>query len=119
MASGDDYSIWLPPNAVLRERSTVPAVDIDKLKYVQGYLKPRYVEYMEDGRRVAELGSKDLQRVQDGYACGSCLAFFGERFKDCPSCGHSLDPNVDVVDYHPDHWQPIAGRTSDEILSGK
>lgn len=117
MASGDDYSIWVPPNVVLRERATVPSINVESLKFVQGYLTPRYVEYMEDGRRVAELGSKDLERIKDGYACAECLAFFGERFQNCPGCGHLLDVNRDIVDYHPDHWQPVDGRTSDEILS--
>lgn len=116
MASGDDYQIWVPPNAVLRERAQVRGVSIDGLKYVLGYLKPRYIEYMDDGRRVAELHARDLDRVKDGYACGDCLAFFAERFPACPGCGHELDAQQDVVEHHPDYWDPSPGRTSDEIL---
>lgn len=116
MASGDDTQIWVPPNAVLRGRAEVPSVGRQSLDAVDGFLVPRYVEYMDDGRRVAELHSQDLRRVQDGYACGECLAMFSRRFSNCPACNHELDPNRDIVDYSPDHWQPSEGRTSDEIL---
>ena len=101
------------------ERSRVPTTRIDRLQAVKGYLVPRYVEYMDDGRRVGALGEKDIQRVKDGYACGECLAYFGQRFPVCPSCGHMLDPNKDIVDYNPDHWQPYEGRTSQEILESR
>ena len=114
---GDEYEIWVPPNAEMRERATVPATTLDALKHVKGYLVPRYVEHMADGRRVAELTQRDLDRVNDGYACGECLAFFDYAFDNCPSCGHNLDPSKDIVDYSPGHWQPSEGRTSAEILS--
>ena len=114
----DDADIWVPPNATMRERATVPSVDKRRLALVKGYLVPRYVEQMPDGRRVAELNERDLGRVNDGYACGECLAYFDYRLMECPSCGHNIDPSVDIVDYSPAHWQPSEGRTSDEILNG-
>lgn len=114
----DEFDIWVPPNAVIRERATVPSVDPRGLALVRGYLKPRYVEQMADGRRVAELTQRDLDRVNDGYACGECLAYFDDRLGDCPSCGHQLDPSRDIVEYAPAHWQPSEGRTSTEILNG-
>ncbi len=116
MASGDDtVTIWLPRH-VMRERATVPCVSLETLKHVRGYLVPRYVEEMPDGRRVAELREKDLQRVSDGYACGECLAFFDHRFRNCPGCGHELDPNRDIVEWSPPYWQPYEGRTSEQVL---
>jgi len=119
MANGDDYqTLWLP-RGVMRARAEVPSVTRQGLDAVEGFLKPRYVEHMEDGRRVAELSSADLRRVQDGYACGECLAFFGRRFGRCPACNHELDPNRDIVDYSPDHWQPSEGRTSEEIFKSQ
>ena len=115
---GDEYEIWVPPNAEMRERATVPATTRDNLKHVQGFLIPRYIEHMPDGRRVAELNQRDLDRVNDGYACGECLAFFNHPFRDCPCCGHTLDASHDIVEYAPAHWQPYEGRTSSEILNG-
>lgn len=119
MASGDDFEIWVPPNALVRERAVVPSVDLASLDAIQGYMIPGYIDELEDGRRVAQLREKDFQRVVDGYACGNCLAFFGQKFKNCPSCSHSLDPNKDIVEHAPEYWNPVEGRTSDEILNGR
>lgn len=116
--SGDEYEIWVPSNAVMRERATVRSVSVEGLAAVRGYLKPRYIDEMTDGRRVAELAARDLERVADGYACGECLAFFDQRFETCPGCGHEMDANRDIVDFHPAYWQPSPSRTSDEILAG-
>lgn len=114
--SGEDFqTIWIP-NKQVRGRAEVPSTTRAALEAVKGFLKPRYIEYMEDGRRVAELRQADLDRVQDGYACGECLAFFEQRFINCPSCGHLLDPSRDIVEHRPDYWLPYEGRTSDEIL---
>lgn len=116
MSYGDDtQTIWLP-NEVMRERARVPSVNVDDLKYVRGYLIPRYVDELPDGRRVAELHSKDLKRIEDGYGCGECLAYFDRRFHDCPGCGHELDVNKDIVEFRPPYWEPTEGRTSQEIL---
>lgn len=115
MASDEGQRIWLP-NSVMRERAKVSSTTVAALDAVRGFLKPRYVDEMPDGRRVAELHAHDLQRVIDGYACGECLAFFDQRFEKCPACGHKLDPNTDVVDWQPDYWKPSPSRTSEEIL---
>ena len=114
--SGDDYqTLWLP-NSEVRERATVPSTTVAALAAVRGYLIPRYVEVMDDGRRVAELRENDLQRVADGYACGECLAYFDQRFVNCPSCVWEIHPSTDIVDYHPSHWEPSESRTSEEII---
>lgn len=118
MASGDDFEIWVPPNSLIRERTTVPSVSLESLEAVQGYMIPGYIDEREDGSRVAQLRAKDLQRVSDGYACGNCLAYFGQRFKNCPGCSHVLDPNFDIVEHAPEYWSPVEGRTSQEILNG-
>lgn len=115
MSGEDSQTIWLP-NSVMRSRSEVRSIRIEDLSHVRGYLKPRYIDEMPDGRRVAELHERDLDRVRDGYACGECLAFFGERFPSCPGCGHMLDANSDVVVWRPPYWQPTEGRTSTEVL---
>ena len=121
MASGDDYqTIWLP-NSVMRDRATIPATTPKNLDALQGFMKTRYREEMADGRMVAELYPEDLRRVQDGYGCPNahCLAFFNRRFSVCPICNHDIDVNRDVVEYSPEHWQPVEGRTSDEILKDR
>ena len=108
MASGDDsQTLWLP-NSYMREEATIPSTTRERLEAVRGYMVPIYVDRLPDGRRVASLDAKDLQRVADGYACGNgqCLAKFDQRFKNCPSCGHELDPNKDIVDWLPDYWKP-------------
>lgn len=117
MSGEDSQTIWLP-NSVMRERSRVPSVRIEDLQHVRGYLKPRYIDELPDGRRVAELHERDLERVQDGYACGECLAFFDQRFLSCPGCAHLLDANSDIVQHRPAYWEPNEGRTSAEILKG-
>lgn len=90
----------------MRERATVPSTTVAALDAVQGYMVPRYIDTLKDGRRVAELNQQDLQRVYDGYACGECLAKFGQRFTNCPGCGHELDAGKDIVDFRPDYWLP-------------
>lgn len=106
MASGDDsITLWLP-NQVMRQEAEIPSVGLASLEAVRGYMIPRYVDRLPDGRRVAELNRHDLDRVNDGYGCGECLAKFDQRFKDCPSCGHTLDANRDIVDFRPDYWKP-------------
>lgn len=116
MASGDDYTtIWVP-NSVMRERAKVASTTVASLEAVRGYLKPRYIEELPDGRRVAELHAIDLKRVADGYACGECLAWFDRQFDACPCCGHDLNPERDIVDHRPDYWLPYEGRTSDEVM---
>ncbi len=97
--------IWTP-NQVMRERARVPSTTVQNLNRVKGFLTPKYIDELEDGRRVGGLGTKDIQRVQDGYACGKCFAFFDERTPDCPCCGERLDPNQDVVSFLPDYWKP-------------
>lgn len=120
MASGDDSTttLWLP-NQHMRERAEIPGTSRDALHAVQGFMRTRYREQMDDGRWVAELYPEDLQRVSEGYGCPNahCLAFFSRRFDKCPLCGHVLDVNKDILDYSPDHWQPYEGRTSEEILA--
>lgn len=102
----------------MRERATVPGVDVQALlTAVKGYMIPRYIDVLPDGRRVAELRAHDLQRVADGYGCGECLAMFEKRFARCPGCSHELDVNRDIVDWSPAYWQPNVGRTSEEILA--
>lgn len=118
MASGDDYqTIWLP-NQHMQERASIPGTSRAALDAVQGFMRTRYREQMEDGRFVAELWPEDLQRVAEGYGCPNshCLAYFNRRFSECPLCGHVIDVNRDIVDHSPDHWQPNEGRTSQEIL---
>lgn len=118
MASGDDVQeLWLP-NSHMRQEATVPSTTVEALAAVRGYMVPRYIDRLPDGRRVAELHQKDISRVEDGYGCGECLAMFDHRFSNCPSCGHLLEPNRDIVDHRPDYWQPYDGRTSAEILGG-
>lgn len=102
----------------MRERSKVSSVKIEDLKHVRGYLIPRYVDELPDGRRVAELHERDLDRVRDGYACGECLAMMEQRFPSCPGCGNLMDANRDIVEFRPPYWEPYEGRTSDEILNG-
>ncbi len=110
-SSDDGVTIYLP-NSVMRERSRVPATTVESLRKVKGYFRPRYIDVLDDGRRVGALGDKDIQRIEDGYGCGKCFAYFSERLADCPSCGERLDPNSDVVDFSPDYWKPSASRTS-------
>lgn len=117
MASDETETLWLP-NAQMRERATVPGVSVESLAAVRGYMIPRYIDVLPDGRRVAELKASDLQRVSQGYACGECLAMFEKRFATCPGCSHELDSNRDIVDWNPAYWQPYEGRTSEEILRG-
>lgn len=101
----DVPELWLP-NSAMRERANVRSVDPEGLKWVTGYMVPRYTDNMPDGRRVMELKASDLSRVEDGYGCGECLATFNRRFPDCPGCGHQLDPNRDIVEWAPDYWKP-------------
>ena len=116
MASGDDLqTIWLPDH-IMRARAEVPSTSRTALDAVRGFLRPRYVEEMPDGRRVAELTQEGIQRVAEGYACGKCLAYFDRRFTHCPACSKPLEPNIDIVDYSPPHWQDGPSRTSEEIL---
>ena len=103
---GEDAPILYLPNGVMRERARVPSTTVQNLNRVKGFLRPRYIDTLEDGRRVGALGTKDIERVQDGYACGKCFAFFDERTPDCPCCGDRLDPNHDVVDFLPQYWLP-------------
>lgn len=115
LANGDDtQTIWLP-NQVMRERARVPSVSRSSLDAVLGYLVPRYVDELPDGRRVAELHAEDLRRVEDGYACGECLAYFSRRFESCPSCGHLMDVNVDIVEWAPEYWQPNEGTITTDL----
>ncbi len=97
--------IWLP-NQHMRERARVPSTTVKDLDKVKGFLRPKYIDTLEDGRRVGGLGSKDIQRVQDGYACGKCFAFFSERSENCPCCGERLEPSRDIVEFLPDYWKP-------------
>jgi hypothetical protein len=106
VASGDDVStLWLP-RQVMRQEAEVPSTTVAALEAVKGYMIPRYVDRLPDGRRVAELRADDLRRVEDGYGCGECLANFDQRFQNCPGCGHKLDANRDIVDFLPDYWKP-------------
>ena len=119
MASGDDYTtLWLP-NSHLRQEATIPSTSLAALDAVRGYMVPQYVDRLPDGRRVAQLYRNDIQRIADGYGCAECLAKFEQRFKNCPSCGHELEPNRDIVDWNPAYWQPDKGRTSAEILADR
>lgn len=102
----------------MRQEATVPSTTLDALREVKGYFVPIYVDRYPDGRRVALLREKDVDRIADGYGCGECLAFFDRAFANCPSCGHDLSPEKDIVDFAPDYWNPDEGRTSDEILKG-
>ncbi len=116
MASGDDtQTLWIP-NRHVRERAEVRGIPPQGLEAVRGYFIPRYVEYMDDGRRVAELKQGDIDRIAEGYGCGECLAYFEVRLHDCPSCGHRLDANTDIVKWHPDYWNPSPSRDTSEIL---
>ena len=118
MASGDDLStLWLP-DSHMRQEATVPSVSRHTLDAVKGYMIPGYIDRLPDGRRVAQMEARDIQRIQEGYGCGECLAKFDQRFKNCPGCSHELEPNRDIVDWDPDYWQPYEGRTSEEILKG-
>jgi len=111
----DGQTIWLP-NSVMRERANVRSIKIEDLKHVKGFLIPRYIEEMPNGKRVYELHERDFERVKDGYACGECLAFFERRLPSCPGCGHYLDVNKDIVEWRPAYWEPNEGCTSEEIL---
>ena len=116
----EETSELILPNHVMRERARVNAVTVESLQRVTGYLKPIYVDHMEDGRRVAALGQRDYGRIQDGYACGECLATFNHREEFCPGCGHRLDLSTDIVDYMPDYWKPDPRKTADlPILNGE
>lgn len=115
MPDGD--LLWLP-DSVMRQEATVQSTTVDALQYVQGYMVPRYIDRLPDGRRVAELYQNDIDRVADGYGCGECLAMFNRRFSECPSCGHRMDANADIVDFRPPYWDDYEGRTSAEILGG-
>jgi hypothetical protein len=101
----DAPELWLP-NQVMRERARVPATNVQTLNRVKGFLKPQYIDTLEDGRRVGNFSARDIQRVEDGYACGKCFAFFSERTDDCPCCGERLEPSKDIVDFLPDYWKP-------------
>lgn len=111
--SGDDYQTLHLPNHVMRERARVNAVTVESLRRVTGYIKPIYVDHLEDGRRVAALGERDHARVREGYACGECLATFNSRERFCPGCGHQLDTSVDLVDFLPDYWKPDPRKTAE------
>ena len=105
MANGDDtQTLWLP-NSHMRQEATVPSTTAAALDAVKGYMVPRYIDRLPDGRRVAELYQKDIQRVEDGYGCGECLAMFDQKFRNCPSCGHLMDIHRDIVDFQPDYWK--------------
>lgn len=111
----DGQTIWVP-NSVMRERARVNSIKVEDLNHVKGFLIPRYIDHLPDGRRVYELKENDLRRIEDGYACAECLAFFERRFPSCPGCGHYLDANHDIVEFRPPYWEPNEGRTSEEIL---
>lgn len=116
MASGDDYTTLWVPNSHMREEATIPSTTPAALEAVTGYMIPEYIDRLPDGRRVAQMYKRDIDRVTEGYGCGECLAKFDQRFPNCPSCGHRLDPNRDIVDWNPPYWQDYEGRTSEEIL---
>ena len=114
-----EQTIWLP-NSVMRERATVPATTRAALDAIDGFYVPIYEEEMPDGRRRSALGTRDFQRVIDGYACanGHCRALWKQRFDACPLCGHVPDLERDVVEDIPAYWKPGPSRTSEEILNG-
>lgn len=105
MASGDEVQIWIPPNAVLRERATVPGGA--KIEETDGFIPAHYEYTREDGRRhYALTNSRYFQRILDGYACPECLAKFKWARNDCPLCPWERDLTQDIIDQVPQEWLP-------------
>lgn len=94
---------------------------------VKGFIEPIFVGVAEDGRTLNGIGPEDWRMIQEGYACGECLAIFATYTITCPVCKNQRDVLADIpppqlwLDHlkereNPtEHFQP---QTFDEALMG-
>jgi|RhiMethySRZTD1v2_1073278.scaffolds.fasta_scaffold02703_17 hypothetical protein len=57
-----------------------------ELSRVIGFLVPEFTQTLPGGRTLNGVTSEGFKMIQDGYACGECLAMFDRFTLLCPAC---------------------------------
>lgn len=84
------------------------------LNHVIGFGTPVYSQDLPNGRTMHALNDPDLfQQINEGYACGQCLARFDTYMQVCPVCGLNREKAAEVQTT-PDDWNAFY----DEHLNG-
>jgi len=70
---------------------------------VTGFIEPVFIGVAPDGKTLNGVGPEDWQRIQEGYACGECLAMFNTFTLQCPVC-HTNRLDVPMNVPAPQDW---------------
>jgi|SRR5215831_3834843 len=72
-------------------------------RQIKGFIVPEFSQHLPNGQRLNLVSRKELSMIQQGYACGECLAIFRHYTVTCPACGFTRDVAADIQ-YAPQHW---------------